>query len=45
MNNNRLIGRLFKYITKLKVTNRWISETENDIEELQITQETENVFH
>ena len=39
MNSNRLTGRIFRYIRKLKTANTWISETENDIEELQITQE------
>ena len=41
MNSNRLTGRIFKYryIRKLKMANIWISETENDIEELHITHE------
>ena len=39
MNSNRLMGRIFKYIRKLKMTNTRISETENYIEELQITHE------
>ena len=39
MDSNRFIGRIFKYITKLKMTNAWINETENDIEELHITYE------
>ena len=39
MKSNRLTGRIFKYIRKLKMTNTWISKMENDIEELQITQE------
>ena len=39
MDNDRLTGRIFKYIRKLKMTDTWISETKNDIEELQITQE------
>ena len=39
MNSNRLTGSIFKYIRKLKMANTWISETENDIEEVQITQE------
>ena len=37
MDSNRLTGRIFKYIRKLKMINTWISETENDIEERQIT--------
>ena len=37
MNNNRLTETIFKYITKLKMANTWINETESDIEELQIT--------
>ena len=36
MNSNRLIGSVFKYITKLQL-DTWINEAENDIEELQIT--------
>ena len=39
MNSNWITGRIFKYIRKLKMVNIWISETENDIEELQITHE------
>ena len=39
MDSNRLTGRIFKYVRKLKMANTWITETENDIEELQITQE------
>ena len=30
MDRNRLTGRIFKYIRKLKMANTWISETEND---------------
>ena len=37
MNSNRLTGRIFIYITKLKKEITWFSETKNDIEELQIT--------
>ena len=36
MDSNRLTGRIFKYIRKLKMANTWINETENN-EELQIT--------
>ena len=39
MNSNKLTGRIFKYIKKLKMANIWFSETDSDIEELQITQE------
>ena len=39
MNSNRLTGRIFNYIRKPKITNTWINETENDIEEFQITYE------
>ena len=39
MNRNRFTGRIFKYIRKLNMANTWINETENHIEELQITQE------
>ena len=37
MNSNRLTGRIFKYIRKLQIANTQIIETQNDIEELQIT--------
>ena len=39
MDSNRLTERIFKYIRKLKMVNKWISETVKDIEELQITHE------
>ena len=39
MNSNRLTGRIFKCIRKLEMANTGISETENVIEELQITHE------
>ena len=45
MNSNRLIGRIFKHIRKLKMDNTWINETENDIEELKVRIKTsQNVF-
>ena len=39
MNSNRLTGIILKYIRKLKMANTWISETGNDIEEIQIAHE------
>ena len=39
MKSDRCTGRIFKYIRKLKMVNTWISEMENDIEELHITHE------
>ena len=36
---NTPTGRIFKYIRRLKMANAWISEMENDIEELQFTHE------
>ena len=39
MNRNRLTGRIFKYIRKLKMVKKWISEIENDISRIQITHE------
>ena len=46
MNSNILTGRIFKYIRKLKMANTRISETETDIEELQISHaESQYVLH
>ena len=39
INSYRVTGRIFKYITELKIANTSINETENDIEEFQITHE------
>ena len=39
MNSNRFTGRIFKYFRKLKMSNTWINETENDFKKLQITHE------
>ena len=39
MNSNIFTGRIFKYIRKLKIANMWISEMENDTEELKLTHE------
>ena len=39
MDSNRLTGRIFKYIRKLKMSNTWINETQIEIEELEITHE------
>ena len=39
MNSKRLTERIFKYIIKFKMANTWMSEAEDDIEELQISHE------
>ena len=39
MSSKGLTGRIFKYIRKRKMANTCISETENDIEKLQIRHE------
>ena len=38
-NSNRFTGIIFRYTRKLKMANTWINKTENDIGELQITDE------
>ena len=39
MNNDILTGRIFKYVTKLKMVITWIIETENGVKELQVIHE------